>query len=979
MSNKKTDDNPAWTKELVDALGMGVAVYRPIADGKDFAFVDINPHVEQTDVVSRDELIGRPVTAVFPGVEEFGLLDVMRRVWKTGKTEVLPPAEYHDERISGWRMNRVYRLACGYVVAVYEDVTLQVEAEKALHESEARYRLLTESSLDGVWEWDVQANSLFLSPRWKAQLGYADHELPNAFETWSERLHPDDVERVMAHLEAYLADPVPIWQEEFRLRHKDGSYVWLAARGSAVFNGNKEVVRILGVHIDISHKKHEEEERIKNESRLGAMLALNQGAHTSTEREVIQVALEHAVSLTSSKVGYLHFVNNDQESIELVTWSRDTLKHCEAAFDSHYPVSMAGIWADCVRSKSPQIHNDYPHMENRKGLPEGHIPLSRHMSLPVIDKNEVKLVIGVGNKEEEYNQSDLRQMQYLLGDLWKLIEKKRYEEKLKQAAAVYENTQEAVTITDTTPHIIAVNRAFTEITGYEEEEVIGKNPSVLQSGQHDEIFYQEMWQALLSTGRWEGEIWNRRKSGEVYPEWLNISAIADDRGLTSHYVAVFTDISLLKQSESKLEHMAHYDPLTGLPNRILLYSRIEHALQLAARNHRRMAVLFLDLDNFKNVNDSLGHPAGDKLLKALAVRISDRLRSEDTVARIGGDEFVVLIENVERESDVADIAEALIHEVTMPVSLDSHELSVGGSVGISLYPENGEDATDLIKNADAAMYLAKESGRNSYQFYTPQLTQKARKRLLLESDLRTALKQGEVEAYFQPVVRISDGLIVGAEALARWYREGVEYASPGTFIPIAEDSGLIDEVSDTILEQVCSRLSEWDLVDRDAFKVAINLSPRQFENVELVREIEERLSRYQLSGRHLELELTERLLMSNAEKTAVKLMRLKELGPTIAIDDFGTGFSSLAYLNRFPIDKLKIDRSFVSQVCEVHDKQVIVSTIVAMAKNLSMQVVAEGVETATQLQLLKTQGCDLAQGYFFSRPISAEHFSKLLS
>ncbi|MEW8438085.1 MAG: EAL domain-containing protein [Candidatus Thiodiazotropha taylori] len=967
-----------WSGELLEQLEMGVAVYQPVDDGRDFLFVDINPHVEKNESVSRSDLAGRLVTEVFPGVEEFGLLDVMRRVWKTGKTEELPATEYRDARIHGWRVNRVYRISNGYVVAVYEDVTERINMQQALQASEGRYRHLTESSLDGIWEWDLQAETLYLSPRWKAQLGYQDDELPNEFETWSSRLHPADSARVMKHLDSYLKHPQPIWQEEFRLRHKNGNYIWLLARGSAVFNEQQEVIRILGVHIDINQLKLEQQLRLTNESRLAAMLSLNQGAPRSTEKEIIQIALEHAVSLTVSEVGYLHFVNSDQESIELVTWSKQTLKHCNAAFDSHYPLSMAGVWADCVRTKKPQIHNDYPNLDDKKGLPEGHIPLKRHMSLPVIDKGQVKLVIGVGNKLEEYTTQDVQQLKYLVSDLWQLIEKKRTDEKLKQAAAVYESTQEAVTITDPSPKIVAVNRAFTEITGYQESEVLGKNPSVLKSGRHDELFYESMWRDLASTGRWQGEIWNRRKSGEVYPEWLNISAVLDEGGLISHYVAVFSDISLLKQSESQLERMAHYDPLTGLPNRILLFSRIEHAIQRAKRSGHPLAVLFLDLDNFKNVNDSLGHPTGDRLLKVLAERIQLRLRSEDTVARIGGDEFVILIENMAYETDLAELAEVIIKEVTKPAKLDNHELSVGGSIGISIYPENGKTVTDLIKNADAAMYLAKERGRNSYQFYTPQLTTKAKKRLRVESELRQAIKQGEIEAFYQPVVRISDEKIVGAEALARWHRKGSEYVMPGVFIPIAEDSGLIEQITEVILEQVCQNLADWNGSLGGAFKVAINMSARQFESVNLEDEISSYLKRFELTGDRLELELTERVLMHDAEKTAAKLRRLRSLGATISIDDFGTGFSSLSYLTRFPIDKLKIDRSFISQVCEEEDKQVIVSTIIAMAKNLHMSVTAEGVETATQLMLLRNQACDYYQGYFYSRPVSADDFTVLL-
>ncbi|MCU7812173.1 MAG: EAL domain-containing protein [Candidatus Thiodiazotropha sp. (ex Notomyrtea botanica)] len=977
-TTRESFDSSAYPRELFEVLSMGVVVYRATDDKNDFIFVDINPAVEMTDSVKREEIIGRRLTDVFPGVKEFGLFDVLQKVYRSGITEKLPPAEYRDERIRGWRSNRVYRLPSGYVVAVYEDVTLAMEAELALQASEARYKLLTESSLDGIWDWNLGANSLYLSPRWKAQLGYEDQELTNEFDTWANRLHPDDIERVMNHLDAFLVDPSPIWEEEFRLQHKAGHYVWVLARGAAVFNEENQVIRILGVHIDIDRRKRDEDIKSLNKDRLEATLALNQEAQWVSEKEIVQTALEAAVKLTSSKVGYLHFVNSDQESIELVTWTQDTLRMCEAAFDSHYPLSQAGIWADCVRTRRPMVHNDYKNHRNRKGLPEGHIDLIRHMSIPVIDLGQVKLVIGVGNKQEAYTETDVEQVQFLVSDLWKLIAKKRTEEKLKQAAAVYESTQEAVTITDTTPRIIAVNRAFTEITGYSEEEVTGSNPSVLKSGRHDEDFYRNMWNELTNDGHWQGEIWNRRKSGEIYPEWLNISAIYDESGLTTHYVAVFSDISILKQSEDQLERMAHYDPLTGLPNRILLFSRIEHAVQRAARNRTRLAVLFLDLDNFKNVNDSLGHPAGDRLLKKLADRFKNRLREEDTIARIGGDEFVVLIEDVSDESRIADVAQAVIQEVTQPITLDNHELSIGGSVGISLYPQNGKSVTDLIKNADAAMYLAKDSGRNSYQFYTPQLTQKARQRLQIESDLRQAVKTKEILPYYQPVVRVTDGSIIGAEALARWLRNGKEYYSPGRFIPIAEDSGLIEEISNAMLDKVCEELSSWRLSKDNKFKMAFNLSSRQFQSVTLVDEIAHSLQRHQLSGENFEFELTETVLMKNPEKTARQLERLKALGASIAIDDFGTGFSSLAYLTRFPIDKLKIDRSFVMQIHDTADKQEIVSTIHAMAKNLDMLVTAEGVETATQLMILRNLGCDLYQGYFFSRPISGQAFCSML-
>ncbi|WP_316369082.1 bifunctional diguanylate cyclase/phosphodiesterase [Candidatus Thiodiazotropha sp. CDECU1] len=967
-----------YPQELFKQLNFGVAVYQPVDDGRDFIFIDINPTVERTDRVKRQELIGRRLTEVYPGVEEFGLLDVLRRVMKSGASETLGPTEYHDERIRGWRMNHVYRLPCGYVTAVFQDVTNEIEYEQALQKSEEHYRLLTESSLDGVWDWDLERNTIYFSPRWKMQLGYQDNELENHIDTWKNRLHPDDEPRVLEHLERYLASPEPIWEEEFRLKHKNGSYKWLLARGSALMNAEDKIARILGVHIDINRRKQAEASRTLIQQRLEASLELTKQAPSVSEKEIVQTALEQACHLTNSSIGYLHFVNEDQETIELVAWSKQTLLQCSAAFDSHYPLSKAGVWVDCVRKRKPQIHNDYQSLQGRKGYPEGHIHLLRHLSVPVMDGDKVRLVIGVGNKIEHYNDFDVQQISMLVSDLWRLMEKKRNDEKLKQAAAVLESTLEAVTITDTTPRIISVNRAFSKITGYREEEVLGLNPSVLKSGRHDQNFYHHMWEQLTSSGHWQGEIWNRRKSGEIYPEWLNISAILDDDGLITHYVAVFSDISALKQSEQQLEHLAHYDPLTGLPNRILLFSRIDHALQRARRNGNEVAVLFLDLDNFKVVNDSLGHPTGDKLLRLLAQRFSKRLRAGDTISRIGGDEFVILIEDVVTESVIAEIAQAVLDEMKTPVHVEGHDLSVGGSIGISIYPQNGETATDLIKHADAAMYLAKESGRNSFKFYTHKLTQKAKRRLRMESDLHVALQSKEIVPYYQPIVRVSDGKIVAAEALARWIRNDREPIMPGVFIPIAEESGQINLIASVMLRQICEDLASWQLPDTMEFKVAVNISPQQFTSLGLVDEIRSNLNEFQIPVKRLQLEITETVLMHDTEQTIMKIRQLNEMGVAMAIDDFGTGYSSLAYLTRFPIDILKIDRSFIHRMQAEEENEEIVSTIHLMARNLKMHVTAEGVETAVQLAKLRNLGCDYYQGYFFSRPVPEKAFHQLL-
>ena len=558
-------------------------------------------------------------------------------------------------------------------------------------------------------------------------------------------------------------------------------------------------------------------------------------------------------------------------------------------------------------------------------------------------------------------------------------ERRQDQIRLRQAAAVYENTLEGVIITDHESSIVAVNRAFSDITGYSEADVLGRNPRILKSGRHDADFWQEFWRSVFETGGWEGEIWNRRKNGETIPEWLSISTVRDRHGKVINYVAVFSDISRIKQTEARLEELAHYDPLTGLPNRLLFQSRLDHALDAARRHHSRLALMFMDLDRFKNINDSLGHPTGDELLSAIARRFMTRLREEDTLARLGGDEFVILLEHLSEPQEALLVAQDIQRLMTEPFTLgNGNVVYITTSIGISLYPEDGEDATHLVKNADAAMYQAKYAGRNTVRFYTEHLSRSANDRLLLETNLRRAIDNDELVLHYQPQVNVGDGRVIGVEALVRWQHPENGLIAPDRFIPVAEECGLIVPLGEWVLRTACVQARQWIEDGLPKLSMAVNLSTRQFRQRDLAERIRATLDATGLDPAQLELEITESVMMEEGNHAREILLQLKSLGIHLAMDDFGTGYSSLANLKHFAIDRLKIDRGFIRDLPDDSNDKELTATIVAMGRNLKLQVLAEGVETERQLSFLRFHGCHAYQGYLFSRPLDAAAASVLL-
>jgi diguanylate cyclase (GGDEF)-like protein/PAS domain S-box-containing protein len=560
-----------------------------------------------------------------------------------------------------------------------------------------------------------------------------------------------------------------------------------------------------------------------------------------------------------------------------------------------------------------------------------------------------------------------------------ISERKLLEEELQLAASVYKNSSEAMVVTDENNRIMAVNSAFAAMTGYTADEVLGKNPGMLKSGQHDTEFYRAMWNALNTTGHWQGEIWNRHKDGNVFVEWITINTIRNDDGTVHRRVALFSDITEWKNAQTQIWMQANYDSLTELPNRRLFHDRLEQEIRKAQRDQFLIALLFIDIDHFKEVNDTLGHDMGDLLLIEASGRVRKCVRDYDTLARLGGDEFTVILPELHDPSDIGRIAQNIIDRLSEPFMLDDREAFVSASVGIALYPDDGGNVTDLIKHADQAMYSAKNSGRGCFQFFTPAMQKASEQQMRLTGDLRHALDADQFEVYYQPIVDLATGRIHKAEALLRWKHPIHGFISPAEFIPIAENTGTINEIGNWVFMQAAQQVKKLRTDFAGDFQISINKSPVQFLGDESTHNHWiEKICALGLPGNSVVIEITEGFLMSADTKITDKLLKFRDAGIQVAIDDFGTGYSALAYLKKFDIDFLKIDQSFIRNLSPESQDFALCEAIVVMAHKLGLKVIAEGVETGQQQDLLLQIGCDYGQGYLYSQPVPAKAFEKLL-
>ncbi|MDD4946275.1 MAG: EAL domain-containing protein [Gallionella sp.] len=698
--------------------------------------------------------------------------------------------------------------------AMAEDIA-QSDAQREsarleLKKSEELWRFALEGSGDGVWDWDIPNQIVMYSRRWKEMLGFTDAELPNRFEEFDRRIHPEDRDNVFTAVQQCFVRSHPVYVAEFRMRCKDGSYKWILARGMLVSrDAEGHPLRMIGTHTDISGFKH------------------------------------------------------DQESLQL-------------------------------------------------------------------------------------------------------------------ASMVYRTSTEAIIITDASNLIIAINPAFTEVTGYSEAEVLGRNPRMLSSGRQDAAFYQKMWRQLESTGKWQGEIWNRHKQGEEYAEWLSINTIYEPDGKVLRRIGLFHDITEKKHSSETIWRQANFDVLTGLPNRRMLQERLVQEIKKAQRAETQLALLFIDLDRFKEVNDTLGHHVGDEMLIEAANRLDSCVRETDAVARLGGDEFTVLLTQIRGVSDIDQIAQEIISNLARPYQLGSELVFASASVGISVYPDDTVHAEQLMQYADQAMYVSKEQGRNRYSYFTASMQGEAQNRLRLITELRVALQMNQLRVYFQPIVELNSGLIRKAEALLRWQHPERGLIGPMTFIALAEETGLIIEIGEWVFHEAAQWVAKWNLL-QPGFQISVNKSPVQFRsNDSAEKSWPDYLHELGLTGRNICVEITEGLLLNQSNNTVLKLLSFRDHGIQVSVDDFGTGYSALSYLKKFDIDYLKIDMSFVRNIVNDPADQALCEAIVVMAHKLGLKVIAEGVETMAQRNLLIAIGCDYGQGYLFGKPMPGESLDAIL-
>lgn len=811
-------------------------------------------------------------------------------------------------------------------IGTVQDVTNELLSANQLADNERRLRSILNAVPHGIQENDLDGTITFSNEAHHQLLGVASGELIGRkiwdFASCDEE--KAELRDMLTHLIAELPDPSPFVTQNIRT---DGERVWLRIDWDYRFNSSDTLVGFTAIITDMTAQRAVERQLQVQEQEWRA--AIDQA--------------DQAILILDGK-GRLQRANRAFYAITGISGSAGGKSISEL-------VGLASRHSDLVLS-----------LTNLKDC-----------ETEVFEDEAKQYCFEIQTKTLTDELETPRGRLITISDLTNL---RLLNQRLELFGAVFENTAEGIMVTDANKRIIEVNDAFTQITGYSSSEVARKTPAFLSSGRHDTSFYKSMWRSIKDSGRWSGEIWNRTKSGRVYPDLLTINSIKNEADEVTNYVGIFSDISTLKTSQERIEHLSYYDSLTDLPNRALLIERIEQAIRHSNRTKSRCAVVMLDLDRFKHINESYGHTVGDKLIRDVAKNLTNIVRDDDTLARIGGDEFVLLFEDVDDVGKLGFVTERIQKVLATPIELPDQTVNMTASMGISVYPEDGVNASELLRNADAAMFHAKGQGRNTYQFYTEELTRKAFEVLLLENDLRQAIERQELQLYYQPQIDLKSGQIVGAGALVRWNHKVLGTVSPARFIPIAEESGLIIEIGDWVLQDGCRQLSLWREKGIDLKHLALNVAALQLTRGGIVARLGVLLSQYRLPPRCIELEVTEGFVMDKSERSINQLHSIRELGVSLAIDDFGTGYSSLSYLKDLPMSKLKIDQSFTRGVPNDADDMAITKTILALGEGLNLRVIAEGVETQEQAEFLLASGCELAQGYYYSKPLPADKFEE---
>jgi diguanylate cyclase (GGDEF)-like protein/PAS domain S-box-containing protein len=856
-------------------------------------------------------------------------------------------------------------------ILLARDITERKRAEHAQTSLQERLVLAFEASSDAPWDWNPQTQELYMSPQWWALVGESDLGTVHHDAAFRHKyIHTDDVTLGITQFKTSVAARRTHYAMELRLLHRDGHAIPVLARARISYDADGRPVRVSGTFQDLT------DSRKAQRRELVRTFLLNLLAQDLSLPELLQQTIAQLEECIPGSLCTILLLDHEGKHIAqgfgpslpanfLQAFNGiaigPTQGSCGAAAYTGQPVYIADI------AHHP---NWVPFLATAQAA-----GLAACWSQPVlVHDGQVAGTFAVYHRQVIGPSTDDAQLLEMAARFVALaIERKQAESELQLSAAVFENSSEGFLVTDAQQRIIKVNPAFTRITGYNATDILGKTPRHLASGHQNREFYVNMWHELNTTGQWQGEVWNRRKDGQVYPEWLSITRVLDHQGQPRHYIAIFSDTSQRKAHEAQIRALAHFDPLTGLANRTLLKDRVDHDLSQAKRQHQPLTLMFLDLDHFKNINDSLGHHVGDLLLVEVGRRISAVVREQDTVARLGGDEFVAVLPGTNAR-EATHIARRLLERIAQPYQLEQHELNITPSIGMALYPEDGADYQTLYRCADTAMYRAKQDGRNGFSFFTAEMQASSIRTLQLDNALRRALEREQLSLHYQPQVALDTGAVIGVEALLRWNHPEWGPVSPGEFVPVAESSGQIIQIGEWVLRTACQQLKTWRDAGLPDMVMAVNLSAVQFRLPRLPDMVMELLEEAQLPAECLELELTESVAMHDPQGAIATMNRLHDRGILMSVDDFGTGYSSLSYLKRFRVYKLKIDMSFVRDMCADPEDASIVSAIINLAQSLGLKTIAEGVETEEQMAMLRAQGCNEIQGYHIGRPMAAPQF-----
>lgn len=861
-----------------------------------------------------------------------------------------------------------------HYVAVQLDITERKQAEILLRRSEQHYASLLNVSPVGVFETNEAGDCLYVNGRWCDITGLPPEQATG--NGWVKALYPDDRQVVCTEW-AHTVAETHHFHLEFRFLRDDGKITWVLGQAQAFCTQSGNVSGYIGTITDITEQKLAEQ-REQSHGQVLALLA--NGAPLNEILHAIATNIEQ-----NNPTMLCSILVMDQEGRHLQLGAAPSLP------DS-YNAAIAGIecgpdagscGTSAFTGKRVIVEDilNHPYWASYKHL-AAEAGLAACWSEPI--KNMVGKVIGTfaiyHRQISTPDEADIRLITQASTIAGIAIEQSHARNEQKIASLVYQNTSEAMIVTDTNNTIIAVNPAFVQVTGYTAGEAIGKNPRILQSGKHDKAFYDNLWHALDTVGKWQGELWDKRKNGEIYPKWLTIDSIINKDGVLQGYLALFSDISLFKKAEDLIWQQANYDSLTGLPNRRMFNDRLNQEIKKTYRTKLELALMFLDLDRFKEINDSLGHAMGDKLLKEAAQRLRGCVREVDTVARLGGDEFVIILTGMNEPEHIDGIAKNILAVLAQPFRLDNELAYISASIGIALYPGDARDAVTLIKSADQAMYNAKEKGRNCYSYFAPFMQEAAQVRVQMTNDLRIAITEQQFSMHYQPIVSLKTGAIHKAEALIRWTHPVYGVINPEVFITIAEENRMIIEIGDWVFREVARQAAKWRASIYGEFQISVNKSPIQFQSlphahggwIEYLQELG-------IPGQSMVIEITEGLLLNASADTINQLLEYRDAGINVSLDDFGTGYSSLAYLRKFDIDYLKIDQTFIRHLTTDSNDFILCEAIIVMAHKLGIKVIAEGIETPEQRDLLTAMGCDYGQGYLFSKPVTATAFETLFN